>query len=215
MTGDHGDTVEAGVRSAPRELSTPVRSEADVSALSEEDRASLAHWLTDAMSRAAPGQVARMRRRVMLLVMTGAAVGLVPWIGVLSSTLPSRHDSDQWRLAWTGFDSALVLAFAATAWAGWRNRQVVITALVVLGTLLLCDAWFDVTLSWGTSEQTASILTALIAEVPFALVTLLIAHRLLHEVTHYVWHLEGRPDPVIPLHRVPLTFARDAAPDSD
>jgi hypothetical protein len=210
MTGDQRDPLNIGARSSSGEsLRTAVATAADVAALSEEERATLAHWLTGAMPRIDPNQVARTRRRVMLLVMTGAAIGLVPWLGVLSSTLPSRHDSDQWRLAWTGFDVALVLAFAATAWAGWRNRQVVITALVVLGTLLLCDAWFDVTLSWGTAEQNASILAAVVAEVPFALVSLFIAHRLLHEVTHYVWHLEGRADPVIPLYRVPLTFVRD------
>lgn len=84
----------------------------------------------------------------------------------LSTTLPIRYASDRWRLAWIGFDIALVLAFAA--WAGWRNRQIVITSFVVLGTLLICDAWFDVTLSWGTGEQSASIVTALLAELPSA-----------------------------------------------
>src|SRR4051794_26670674 len=116
----------------------------------------------------------------------------------------ARRRADQWRLAWTGFDGALVLTFAATAWTGWRNRQLVITALGVLGTLLLCDAWFDVTLSWGPGDQAASIVTAALAEVPFAVLALLIAHRLLQEVTHYVWYLEGRRDPVVPLHRLPL-----------
>jgi hypothetical protein len=153
--------------------------------------------------------MARMRRRVALVTMTCATLLLVPWVALLGSTLPSRHASHQWRLAWTGFDAALVLAFAATAWTGWRNRQLVVTSLVVLGTLLLCDVWFDVTLSWGTNEQAASIVTAALAEVPFALITLFIAHRLLHEVTHYVWHLEGRRDPVLPLHRMPLIVVPD------
>jgi hypothetical protein len=191
-------------------LRTPISSEADLAALSEDERSLLAHWLADAVARAAPARMARIRRRVALVAMTGAAVLLVPWVALLSSSLPTRHASHQWRLAWTGFDGALVLAFAATAWTGWRNRQLVITALVVLGTLLLCDAWFDVTLSWGTGEQAASIVTAALAEVPFALLALFIAHRLLHEVTHYVWHLEGRPDPVVPLHRLPLIIVPDA-----
>ena len=46
-------------------------------------------------------------------------------------------------------------------------RQLVITALIVTGTLLLCDAWFDVTLSWGSNEQLSSILAALLVEIPF------------------------------------------------
>jgi hypothetical protein len=220
MSGDHRDMVDAAGRSRPGDhLKAAVSSEVDVAALSEGDRAMLARWVADASSSGSsietPNRMARGWRRITLVVMTGAALLLAPWLGVLSTTLPSRHASDQWRLAWTMFDVALLLVFLATAWTGWRNRQLVITALVVLGTLLLCDAWFDVTLSWGTSEQTASILTAVLLEVPFAVVAIVIAHWLLHEVTHYVWHLEGRPDPVIPLHRVPLTFARDIAPESD
>ena len=31
-----------------------------------------------------------------------------------------------------------------TAWALWRERQIVILLLVLTGTMLCCDAWFDV-----------------------------------------------------------------------
>src|SRR4029078_527411 len=106
------------------------------------------------------------RRRVGLAMSFGGAVLLIPWIAQLATTLPNQHSAHQWRLAWSGFDAALTLAFAFAAFAGWRRRQIAITALTILGVLLLCDAWFDITLSWGTSEQTASILTALLAEVP-------------------------------------------------
>ena len=81
-----------------------------------------------------------------------------------------------------------------------------ITALTVLGVLLLCDAWFDLTLSWGTSEQTASIFTAVFAEVPVAILAFAIAHGLLRETVHYVWHLEGREHPIPPLRRLPIIF---------
>ena len=138
---------------------------------------------------------------------TGGVLLLIPWIAQLSTTLPDQHSSHQWRLAWSGFDAALALAFGLTAFAGWRRRQIAIIALTVLGVLLLCDVWFDITLSWGTGEQGASILTAAVAEVPTAILVFALAHRLLRETVHYVWHLEGREHPIPPLHRLPIVFA--------
>ena len=40
--------------------------------------------------------------------------------------------------------------------------------LVVLATLLLCDAWFDVTLDVRTSGFLFSLLSALLIEIPLA-----------------------------------------------
>jgi hypothetical protein len=76
----------------------------------------------------------------------------------------------------------------------------------VLGVLLLCDAWFDITLSWGSGEQTASVLTAILAEIPIAVLAFALAQRLLRETAHYVLHLEGREHPVPPLRRIPIIF---------
>ena len=186
-------------------LQRPIASADDVEALSSRDRSLLAHWLAHS-TRCDDIVLSRSRRRVALAVSVGAVVLLSPWIAELATTLPDHHSAHQWRLAWSGFDAALILAFAFTAFAGWRRRQIVITALTVLGVLLLCDAWFDVTLSWGTSEQTASILTALLAEIPIAILAFALAHRLLRETVHYVWHLEGRGHPVPPLWRLPIIF---------
>ena len=187
-------------------LATPVRSAIDVTALSSDDRAQLTAWLADATRCQEMSLLSQLPRRAALAMTAGAAVFLVPWIAVLSTTLPDHHSAHQWRLAWSGFDVALTLAFAAAAWAGWRRRQIAVTALTVLGVLLVCDAWFDVALSWGTSEQAASIVTAVIAELPLAAIVLLLANRLLHEATHYIWHLEGHDDPPPPLHALPLIF---------
>jgi hypothetical protein len=57
------------------------------------------------------------------------------------------------------FDILLLAAFAATAWAIWRQRQVLILLLTVTGTMLVCDAWFDV----GTSLATSGIWISLLS----------------------------------------------------
>jgi len=186
-------------------LTRPVVTADDVAALSAHDRSLLSGWLAES-TRCDDLVPLRGRRRAALVVTVGGALLLIPWMTQLWATLPDHHSSHQWRLAWSGFDIALILAFAFAAYAGWRRRQISIPALIVLGVLLVCDAWFDVTLSWGTSEQTISILTALVAELPVAIVVVALAHRLLRETMHYVWHLEGRGHPVPPLHRLPIVF---------
>jgi hypothetical protein len=186
-------------------LQRPIANADDVEALSPRDRSLLARWLADS-TQCDDVVLSRARRRVGLAMSVGGAVLLVPWIAELVTTLPDHHSAHQWRLAWSGFDVALTLVFVFTAFAGWRRRQIAITALTVLGVLLLCDAWFDITLSWGTSEQAVSVLTAVLAEIPVALVAFGLAHRLLRETVHYVWHLEGREHPVPPLRRLPIIF---------
>jgi hypothetical protein len=70
--------------------------------------------------------------------------------------------------------------------------------------LLLCDAWFDITMSWGSNEQLVSLITAAFGEIPFAAFLFAVASRLLKALTHHVWRLEGRQDPIPPLHKVPI-----------
>jgi hypothetical protein len=192
-------------------LGQSIASAADVEALSPHDRSLLARWLAHS-TQCDDIVLSRARRRAGLALTFGGALLLIPWIAELSTTLPDQHSSHQWRLAWSGFDVALTFAFAFAAFAGWRRRQIAITALTVLGVLLFCDAWFDITLSWGTSEQTASILTAVLAELPAAMLAFTLAHRLLRETVHYVWHLEGREHPIPPLRRFPLVFVPNNAP---
>ena len=49
-----------------------------------------------------------------LLALTAA--GLLPWTLWLTFTLPSRHVTEHYDVAWVVFDCALFCAFAATAW---------------------------------------------------------------------------------------------------
>jgi hypothetical protein len=185
-------------------LSTSVRDRADVGALSDDDRLRLARWLAEVGRPTSIPAEGRRRRRRVLVPATAAAVVLVPWLAYLAATLPDRQRAHNWRLAWVGFDGALMLAFAATAWFGWRGRQIVITAFLVTATLLLCDAWFDVALSWGGREQNTSILTAVAGEIPFAVFLLAVHHRLVGALTAQIWRDRGRPGEPPPLRHLPL-----------
>ena len=82
---------------------------------------------------------------------------LAGWIVVLAAALPHHFDAHHWRALWVNFDVLLLAAFAATAWAIWRERQVLILLLMLTGTMLCCDAWFDV----GTSLETSGLVASL------------------------------------------------------
>src|SRR6266702_7117131 len=114
---------------------------------------------------------------VLVFIVAGCIV-LAAWIGVLAVTLPRFYHTGTWRGAWVGFDVALLAAFAATGWTAWRRRQLLIVCLVVLATLLLCDAWFAVVLDVSSSGFVASLLSAVLVEVPLAVLAILMARRL-------------------------------------
>src|SRR6266699_463526 len=118
-------------------------------------------------------------RPLALLVSAGCCVVLAGWIVLLAATLPHQFDAHHWRAVWVNFDVFLLAAFTATAWAIWRQRQVLILLLVLIGTMLCCDAWFDVGTSLATRGFTISLLTAVFAELPLAFLAFAGARRLL------------------------------------
>jgi hypothetical protein len=118
-------------------------------------------------------------RRLALLVSAACCVFLAGWIVLLAATLPHHFSAHHWRAVWVNFDVFLLAAFAATAWAIWRQRQVLILLLMLIGTMLCCDAWFDVGTSLATSGLWISLLTAVFAELPLAFLAFAGARRLL------------------------------------
>jgi hypothetical protein len=151
-----------------------------------------------------PGPGGRFRRRLLIAVALASTFGLAAWIGVLAVTLPPHYRAGGWQITWIGFDVALLVTFALTAWSAWRRRQLLILCLVVLATLLFCDAWFDVTLDWETSGFTMSLLLALLVELPAAAAALVGARRLLRLTIGRMEILEGSRGPVPAFWRVPL-----------
>jgi hypothetical protein len=121
----------------------------------------------------------RRKRRVALVIVAGCCMILAGWIVVLHDTLPHYFDARHWRPLWVFFDVLLLAAFAATAWAIWRQRQILILLLVLVGTMLGCDAWFDVGTSLSTSGIWISLLSAVFAELPLAFLAFAGARQLL------------------------------------
>jgi hypothetical protein len=178
--------------------------EAELKRMSPKERARLMQALAVLdMPRLMPAGSHR-RRRWFLIATIVCCVVLAAWIGVLAVTLPRYYRSGDWRGAWVGFDLAELAAFAATAWAAWRGRQILITCLLVLATLLFADAWFDVTLDVRTSGFLVSLLSALLIEIPLAVAAVLAARRLQRLTIARIRGREGLPGPVPPLWRIPL-----------
>ena len=146
----------------------------------------------------------RHRRQLGLLVTTACCVALAAWIAILLQTLPGRYTSSDWKAVWVGLDIAELLGFAAVAWAAWRQRQIVIFFMIITGTLLVCDAWFDLTLNYGSSGFTASVLSALLAELPLAFGMFAGARRLVRVTVETIMQLSGGSGPAPPLWKVPL-----------
>ncbi len=152
----------------------------------------------------------RRRRVVVLAAIVLCCLGLAAWTGLLAVSLPHYYRAGGWRGAWVGFDIVLLAAFGATGWAAWRRRQVLIICLVVLATLLFCDAWFDVVLDTHTREFELSLLSAVLVELPLAVLAIAGARRLLRLTIGMVRRREGHQEPMPALWRVPLL---SAAPD--
>jgi hypothetical protein len=187
-----------------------VINEAELRRMSQAERWQLARMLTELDGPGPAGTVPSptpdpylrdpklgRERRLVLIISAGCCVILAGWIVVLAATLPHHFNAHHWRALWVNFDVLLLAAFAVTAWATWRKRQVLILLLMLTGTMLCCDAWFDVGTSLATSSMWLSIADAVFAEIPLAVLAFTGARRLLTATVE-----AGMPVP-----------ARDQSPD--
>jgi hypothetical protein len=193
----------------------PVFDEAELRRMSPRERAKLMRLLAamDMPRTASPGSATR--RRLFLLGTIVCCLVLAAWIGVLIVTLPRYYRAGDWRGAWVGFDIAELITFVATAWAAWRGRQLLIVCLIVLATLMLADAWFDVTLDVRTSGFLLSLLSAVFIEIPLAVIAIIGARRLLRLTIGRIRHQTGLTGPVPSLWRIPLFGYQEGGLRSD
>jgi hypothetical protein len=109
-------------------------------------------------------------------VLSLAALALVPWTLWLTFSLPMQRVAHNYDIAWVGFDVALLAAFAATSWAAYHGSHWLVPLAAVLGTMLICDAWFDVVTAHGGGERLESVLSATFAELPLAAICVYIVY---------------------------------------
>lgn len=140
-----------------------------------------------------------MTRRPLLVLLAICAAVLLPWTAYLGHTLPTSHQADGWRVAWVGFDIGLLLLLAAALWLGQRRHPMATSVMTATAALLMCDAWFDIVLDWGSRDALASVASAVIIEVPLAVVLFVSGRQLLsggmarHTLTVEDVELQRRP----------------------
>lgn len=133
------------------------------------------------------------------ILLIGCTAALVPWTILLFFTLPGKHASTHWDLAWGGLDVGITAALAATALSIARRSVWTAVAATATATLLVVDAWFDVLTSADHDERWIAVGMAVLCELPLAAVCLLIARnveRVLEQARRYVlaagYTVEGR-----------------------
>jgi hypothetical protein len=180
-------------------MSDGVVSDAQIAAMSAAERRELITRLERPIGELVTESGFVRMRRVRLVLMAGAIVGLIPWIVYLSITLPDRYIANNWIATWVGFDTLLLLFMASTAVLGLLRRQLLILTGFTTGVLLVCDAWFDV-MTAAPADRWLSVLTATLGELPLAAVLITGALRILRLTATRVYAL----DPGMPLWRIPL-----------
>lgn len=123
-----------------------------------------------------------------------ACIALIAWIITLGFTLPKRYDAAHWDLAWIGFDVALLVGLAATAWAAWRRRAIVVILATITATLICADAWFDITTA-RSRDLGVSVAQAVFVELPFACFLFYVVARVIRYARGAIWsdQLGSRP----------------------
>jgi len=145
-------------------------SAAELAPVTEGERHEPAVMLHAGSDGTAPQTRPRRLWPIMLLRVCSAACAafLLVWIIFLGATLPAQAVAHEWKLAWIGLDVAEAIGLLFVTWAARRLREMLIPAAIVTGTLLVCDAWFDVILSWGTGDWRWSVFSAVAVELPLA-----------------------------------------------
>jgi hypothetical protein len=180
-------------------MSDGVLSDASIAAMSPQQRRDLIRRLEKPLAELVPMRTLDRVRRIRLVLMTGAVVGLIPWIVYLALTLPDKYVTYNWTATWVGFDILLLSFIVTTVILGFLRRQLLILTAFTTGVLLVCDAWFDV-MTAAPADTWLSVLTAGLAEVPLAIVLISGALRILRLTATRLWLL----DPHTHLWQVPL-----------
>lgn len=180
-----------------------------IAAMTAEERGALIRRLAcpvDDLEK--PRWLLRRMREFRVVLMVGSVLVMVPWTVNLALTLPRYYVAQNWDRTWVGFDVLLLVMLLATGLLGWLRRQLVVLTAFATGVLLLCDAWFDV-MTAQQDEVALSMTTALLVELPLAVVLVATSLQLMRLIAARLWVLEeGAHVWQIP---IPLPSVADAA----
>jgi len=98
----------------------------------------------------------------------GCAAILLPWIVIAAVTLPSHQLSQNYDVAWAGYDVGLLVGLVWTALSALRRSARLTIAAAATGALLVADAWFDVLTSPGGWDLAEAVAMSAVAELPLA-----------------------------------------------
>jgi hypothetical protein len=173
--------------------------DAQIAAMSAAERRELITRLERPIGELLPESVFVRLRRVRIVLMVGAIIGLIPWTVYLAITLPDKYIAQNWPATWVGFDILILLFMVVTAVLGLLRRQLLVLTAFTTGILLVCDAWFDV-MTAAPADRWLSVLTAALGELPLAAILITGALRILRLTATRLYLL----DPGMPLWRIPL-----------
>jgi hypothetical protein len=101
---------------------------------------------------------------------TFCVIGIIPWIVFLALTLPGNQRTDDYDVAWVGFDSAMCLVLAALAFCAVQRKPATELVAAVAATMLVVDAWFDIVTTRAGNQLMFAVLSAVFAELPLAII---------------------------------------------
>ena len=112
----------------------------------------------------------------------------------LAAITPSDHPASHLRLVWVGLDVAELVGLAATAWTLHHRSSGVAVAATYTGTLVFCDAWFNVVSSTGGAALAAVAMA--FVELPVAALSFVVAGQEIRSWSGARSAAAGGPGPI-------------------
>lgn len=106
------------------------------------------------------------------------AIITMPWTIYLAITLPTHHLTPHWDVSWVGLDIGMSILLLLNALFVYLESKWLVMSTTATTTLLILDAWFDVTTARGAQELLQALTLAVIVELPLALITFMVASHL-------------------------------------
>lgn len=113
------------------------------------------------------------------MALVGAGIGMAPWLFVLAAGLPSTTVASHWSTAWVGLDGAEALGLITTGTLLSLKDPRRCLAAAATATLLVADAWFDVTTAAPGSDRETAAAMAACPEIPLSILCAVLALRAL------------------------------------